>query len=160
MCSRVDENCIEVELKGVFTQRSMLMKIRPVDRLIEFGLGPELTYIADPAAVGPWLDINLVVPVIGPKPAFSDHVWKRVRKLGSRTVDHTMIMETAVFSTLKDGDHLDPLSVSAEAVTVDPFVKPVHEMSEISNRSIRSNPAVDRGPSVSDHNRLLQCQGD
>jgi hypothetical protein len=63
-----------VELKGVFSQQSMLMEIHPVDRLIELRLGSELTYIADPATVGPWLDIDLIVAVIGLEPALSYHV--------------------------------------------------------------------------------------
>lgn len=69
-------------------------------------------------------------------------------------------METGVCSTFKDGDHLDPFSVSAEAMSVDTPVEPIHEVSEVSNRSVGGDPVVDRGLSVSDNNRLLQCQGD
>lgn len=94
------------------------------------------------------------------KPALSNHVWERLKELGSRTLDDTVIMETGQFSTFKDGDHLDPLSVSAEAVSVDPPVEPIHEVSEVSNRSVGVDPAVDRGLSVSDDDRLFQCQGD
>jgi hypothetical protein len=69
-------------------------------------------------------------------------------------------METGLASTLDDGDHLNPLSMSSEAVSVDSPVKPVHEVSEVSNRSVMGDPNVKGKSSVMDDNRLLQCQGD
>lgn len=128
--------------------------------MIELGLGPELTYIVDPAAIGPRLNVDLVITIVGVQPALSDRVRERLKEFGSRTVDYTVIMETGVFHTFKDGDNLDPFSVSVVAGSVDPLVEPIHEVSEVSNRSVGADPVVDRGLSESDNNRLLQCQGD
>ena len=98
------------------------MEVQPVDRLIELGLRPVLSHVIDPAGIGPRLDIDLVVTVIGSGPAFSDEVWKLIDNLWSRTVDDTVIVKSSKPPSLKDGDHLDSFPVSFGAVTVDPPV--------------------------------------
>lgn len=50
--------------------------------------------------------------------------------------------------------------MSLVAVSVEPSVEEVHEMAEILNRSVRSDPAMDPRPTVSDNDRLLQSQSD
>lgn len=119
------------------------MEVHPVDRLIELGLRPVLSHVVHPTGIGPRLDIDLVVTVIGSGPAFSDEVWKLIDNLWSRTVDDTVIVEAGQSPTFQDRYDLDSISVSLETVSIDPPVEEVREMSEISNSFVSVNPLMD-----------------
>jgi len=81
----------ESELKGVYTQRSVLIEVDPIDRLIEFGLAPELTYVIDPPLVAERLNVSFMIAVASPPPAIFDDEGKHVG--GSWAVDHTVVVE-------------------------------------------------------------------
>ena len=119
------------------------MEVQPVDRLIELGLRPVLSHVSYPAGIRPRLDIDLVVTVVGSSPALSDELRKVIDQLRSRTVDDTVIVEAGQSTTFQDRYDLDSISVSLEAVSIDPPVEEVREMSEISNSFVSVNSLMD-----------------
>jgi len=102
----------------------------------------------------------LVIAVIGLRPAVPDDDGEDVRKLGLRTIDHTMIVEAGKPPTFKDRDHLDTMTVSAESVTVHSSIEDVEKVTEVLNGSVVIDPDVNRKPSFPDDNGLLESQGD
>lgn len=135
------------------------MEVDPIDRLIELGLAPELTYVVKPAGVGPRLNVGLVITVIGLRPAIIDDEREDLREFRPRTVDHTMVVEAGQSTSFEDRNDLNPFSMSFESVSVHPPIEEVHEVTEVPDSSIMAYPAMDSKVSIIDDDRLLKCQG-
>jgi len=136
------------------------MEVHPVDRLIELGLRPVLSHVVHPAGVRSRLDIDLIITEVGTHPAFPDNCREVINQLWSRTVDHTMVMETSNTPTFEDGDHLDSFPMSFEAVTVQPPVQEVGEVPEVTNGFVSVDPMMDRQMFSVGDKRLLERQRD
>ena len=77
------------------------MAVRPVNRIAEVRLGPELRDVGDPTGVSGFNN-DLIVAPLGPLPCLTDHVRKHRHYLITGTVNGGMVVKPEVLAPLKD----------------------------------------------------------